>query len=90
MKSMFQIVKGLLAHHLQIEPSSIRTWQRLDEDLDLTPLELVLIALEVEEIEGAAIPLDALDRVGTVAEFVQFLSRASAQSHRRVHYDSVA
>lgn len=74
MHTVNQVVRGLLAHHLQREPSSIRASHHLARDLDVTPLELVLIALDLEEIEGVAVPVEQLGQIETVGELVDFLA----------------
>jgi hypothetical protein len=64
MKSIRRCVRDALALHLDRPASSIHPWDRLDEDLDVTPLELVLVALDVEELAGVPIPID--DDIATV------------------------
>ena len=57
MSSVSFVVRGLLARHLNREASTLHAWHHLDRDLDLTPLELVMLAVELEELrkslEGA-------------------------------------
>lgn len=90
MRTTYRRVCGILAHHLHCNPTDIRTWHRWDEDLDLTPLELVLVALEIEELEAIGFSLDGLEETRTVAELVQFFSRAVADARRRAALDEVA
>jgi acyl carrier protein len=81
MKSVAALVRATLAHHLDCDPGKIHPWLHLEADLDLTPLELIVIALEIEELEEIAIPVEALDDVTTVGDFVGFMSHAVA--HQR-------
>jgi acyl carrier protein len=80
MKSINAVVRESLARHLDRDESTIRPSQRLDEDLDLTPLELVLVALDVEEIEDVTIPLEQLEAARTVGELLRFFARAVARA----------
>jgi acyl carrier protein len=81
MKSVPARVRATLAQHLDCDPGRIHAWQHLEVDLDLTPLELILIALEIEDAEGIDLPVDALDAVTTVGDFQAFVSFAVAR-HR--------
>ncbi len=64
------IVRFALALHLRIDPEYIIEEQRLKEDLSLDPLDLVLVALRLEEIGNREFPVDSLANVETVADFV--------------------
>jgi acyl carrier protein len=88
MKSVPALVRAALAHHLDCDPGKIHTRQHLQADLDLTPLELIVIALEIEELVGVAIPVEALDDVATVGDFLSFMSHAVA--HQRANGTAVA
>jgi acyl carrier protein len=90
MKSMNRVVCGILAHRLDRDRASIHPWQNLALDLDVSPLELVQIALEVEELENVIIPTEELARVETVGELVSFLSRSVVREKQQHHYDFVA
>jgi acyl carrier protein len=79
MKSINAIVREALAHHLDRDASTIHPSQRLEEDLDLTPLELVLIALDMEELEDVALPFEQLATLRTVGDLFSFFARAVAR-----------
>jgi hypothetical protein len=68
MKALNQTVRGVLARHLGRPPSSIHAWQDLEADLDMTPLELVLVVLEVEEILDSPLPVEDLPSLRTVGD----------------------
>jgi acyl carrier protein len=76
------IVRESLARHQDRDRSTIHPWQRLEEDLDLTPLELVLLALDVEEIEDVTLPLEQLATVRTVGDLLSFFARTVARDKR--------
>ena len=65
------LVHGLLAAQLRIHPAFIRDAQTMDELL-LDPLDLVLVALRLEEIERTSgeFPLARLEQTTTVGELV--------------------
>ena len=76
------VVRESLAHHLHVEVGTIHPWDRLDADLDITPLELVLVALDIEDILGVEIPCEELCTVETVYELFAFFARALARASR--------
>jgi acyl carrier protein len=65
-----EVVRLALALHLSIDPVEIELEHRLDEDLGLDPLDLVLVVLRLEEIEEAEFPVADLETVTTVADLV--------------------
>jgi hypothetical protein len=52
-------------------------WHSLNGDLHLTPLELVLVALEIQDVRHVEVPLDDLAKIETVGDFFMCLSKAS-------------
>jgi acyl carrier protein len=76
MTSMNATVRAVLAHQPSRDPSAIRPWHHLEHDLGMTPLELVLVVVKVEEIEGVELPVEDLSMLSTVGELVTFLTRA--------------
>lgn len=62
------IVTFALALHLEADPDSIHLDQRLADDLGLDALDLVLVALRLEEIAEAEFPVAALETARTVAD----------------------
>ncbi len=78
MKIITAAVRGTLAHHTGRSVHAIHAWHRLEADLDLTPLEIVIIGMELEEIVGSEIPVDALGDLETVADLFGLVSRVVA------------
>jgi hypothetical protein len=76
-------VFALLAHHSRCGEADVHVWQRLDSDLHLTPLDLALIACEVEDAEGVEVAIDDLATLETVGEFVSSLQRVVARARRK-------
>ena len=62
-----EIVRFALALHLETDPRGIESGQRLEEDLGLDPLDLVLVVLRVEELGD--VPRPAFD--GSAATIAQ-------------------
>lgn len=75
--SIHSIARNVLARHLRRDIRTIRMWHSLDRDLHLTPLELVIVALEVEEAGHVDVSLDELARIETVGDFFMCLSKAA-------------
>jgi acyl carrier protein len=75
MQSNDRIVCAVLAHHLERDAATMSRSLRLLDDLDMTPLELVLVALEIEEIEHVRLPFDELAGAVTVGDLMDFFAR---------------
>ena len=67
-------LREILARHTHREPSAILPGLHLERDLHLRPLELVLVALDVEEMAGIEVPLRELASKSSVGELFTFLS----------------
>jgi acyl carrier protein len=79
--SIHSVALGALARHIRRDIGTVRTWHFLDGDLHLTPLELVIIALEIQDAAGVEVSLDELATLETVGDFFMCLSRTFAYSH---------
>jgi acyl carrier protein len=82
MKSIHSVARGILASHTGRSDRQIRAWHRLERDLDMTPLELVLVMLEVEQLARVELPAAGLENVETVGDLFAFLSYALAHGGR--------
>jgi hypothetical protein len=78
-------VLGAVARHAQRDVPVLFHWLRLEHDLDLTPLELVLLALEIDEATGVEVAPEDLALAGTVGELVSLFVHAKNQKN---HSDS--
>ncbi len=63
-----EVVRFALALHLSTDPEEIEPEHRLEADLGLEPIDLVLVVLRLEEIEDAEFPVADLETVTTVAD----------------------
>jgi hypothetical protein len=89
MRSIQSVARGILALHAG-RGREIRAWQRLEADLDLTPLELVLVTLEVEQLAQVELSTEGLEGVETVGDLFAFLSQALASEGSAPVLDRVA
>ncbi len=80
--SVTLVMRGLLARHLGRSPESIHARHSLEDDLDLTPLELVLVAGELEEIEGVELDVTGLSTVQRVSDLYAYVRRAVGRARR--------
>jgi acyl carrier protein len=76
-----EVVRFALALHLSMDREHIEPEDRLEADLGLDPLDLVLVVLRLEEIENAEFPVAELESVVTVADLVAVV-RAWSQPDR--------
>ena len=84
MSSLSSVVRGLLARHLDRHPSTIHAWHSIEQDLDLTPLELVLVAVEIEALEDVELDVEGLSDAQTVSDVYAYFRRAVGRA-RRTH-----
>jgi hypothetical protein len=88
MSSLRFVVRELLARHLDREASTIHAGDQIERDLDLTPLELVMVAVELEELEalggtpGVELGVEGLAAVRTVGELYAYFRRAVGRARR--------
>lgn len=65
-----EIVRFALAFHLEIDIAEVHLAQRLEEDLGLDPLDLVLVVLRLEELGDIEFPVADLEGIRTVSDLV--------------------
>jgi hypothetical protein len=82
MNSLRSTVLRVLAYHLGRPISTIHPWQELERDLDVTPLEVVLVALEIEGTEDVNIEVAGLESARTVGELVTLFTREVDRAKR--------
>jgi acyl carrier protein len=77
----------VLAECLQRPVSTIHPWHDLAVDLDATPLDLVLVTLEIESAEDASIDVEGLGELRTVGDLSTFVRHqvARARDAQRQH-----
>jgi len=75
-KSLRHTTSALLARRAGRAVADLRSWHHLERDLDITPLDLVLIAVELEEIEDLELQVDGLELAVTVGDALGFFSRS--------------
>ena len=64
-------VRKTIAHHVGLDPAQVEPALSLTNDLGLDPLDLVLIALRLEDIEQIDFPIEQLGTVHTVGELTR-------------------
>jgi acyl carrier protein len=79
MKTTNAIVRNALAHHLDLDPSTIEAWQHLELDLYLSPHDILVVAHELEEVEDIVLAVEQLESMATVGDLQSLLSRAVAR-----------
>lgn len=62
------LVRRAVASHLEVPVGELYSTQSLEDDLGLDPLDLVLIALSLEEDVGVEFPVALLETVKTVGD----------------------
>jgi acyl carrier protein len=72
------VVRRAVARQIRVEPTVIDSFHRLDRDLHLHPLDIVLIVLAIEDSEKIELPIARLESIETVAGLTTLLRRAYA------------
>jgi acyl carrier protein len=76
---VFELVRGRLAELIECEPDRIELTTRLEEDLEADSLDLVELAMSLEEELSLEIPDEELEGIRTVGDAVDFIAdRVSA------------
>ena len=65
-------VRNTLARYLDRHPEELRPSTLLSEELELTTLDVVLLVLHVEELQGEVYDLYTLETVHTVGELIRY------------------
>ncbi len=71
MKPTDETVREIIAAHLELPPQAISPEQHLERDLELKPLDVVLLALKLEDQAQEPIREDELDQLETVDDFAR-------------------
>ena len=78
-EDIFELVRGRLAELIERDPGEIELETRLEEDLEADSLDLVELAMALEEELSLEIPDEELEGIRTVGDAVDFIAeRVSA------------
>ncbi len=76
---VFDLIRGRLAELIERDPEEINLETRLEEDLEADSLDLVELAMALEEELSLEIPDEELEGIRTVGDAVDFIAeRVSA------------
>jgi acyl carrier protein len=70
-----ELVRFAIAQHLGATVDEVDAQHRLEDELGLDPLDLVLIALRLEELGKIEFPIAQLERATTVAHLAEMVRR---------------
>ena len=73
---MFEKVRDILAHQLEINPDTITMETNIVEDLGADSLDVVELIMELEDEFGIAISDEAAAELYTVGRIVEYLEKA--------------
>jgi acyl carrier protein len=80
MRSSFsELVRQAVALHLEVDEIEVRPSQHLRRDWGLDPLDLVLIALRIEDRTQIEFPIERLDGAETVGDITRILRSTRAR-----------
>jgi acyl carrier protein len=75
---VFELVRGRLAELIECDPGDIKLDTRLEEDLEADSLDLVELAMALEEELSLEIPDEELEGIRTVGDAVEFIAERVA------------
>jgi acyl carrier protein len=76
---IFDLIRGRLGELIETDPDKITLETRLEEDLEADSLDLVELAMALEEELSLEIPDEELEGIRTVGDAVDFIAeRVSA------------
>lgn len=75
-------VRRTIARHLGVRMSAVQPFHHFRRDLRLQPLDIVLVALAIEDVEDVELPIDELESVATVSDLTR-LVRAADEDRRQ-------
>ena len=67
------LVRMEIARHLRVPLEEVRSWSHLKSNLGLDPLDLVIIALNIEDFEECVFPVARLEGALTVRDIVRIV-----------------
>lgn len=82
MKSSNALFRTLLARRTGLAPSAIQPWHHLEQDLGLTPLGRVLVALDAEETSEIRVPVETLAEARTAGQLMALLDPKAPPADR--------
>jgi acyl carrier protein len=75
-----ELVRHVVAAHLECSTSEVRPRDDLEKDLGITRLGVVLIGLDLEDVLDVALPFETMDPVRTVADLARVVAEARRTS----------
>jgi acyl carrier protein len=75
---VFSLIQGRLAELIECDPGTIKLETRLEEDLEADSLDLVELAMSLEEELSLEIPDEELEGIRTVGDAVDFVAERVA------------
>jgi acyl carrier protein len=75
---VFSLIRGRLAELIECDPDTIKLETRLEEDLEADSLDLVELAMSLEEELSLEIPDEELEGIRTVGDAVDFVAERVA------------
>jgi acyl carrier protein len=76
------LVRHAVAQHLGIHSSVIKPYHHFERDMALRPLDLVMIALRIEDLENFELPVEQLEWLSTVGQLTAWVRRIHARVSR--------
>lgn len=77
-QDIFDLVRGRLAELIECDLNDIKLETRLEEDLEADSLDLVELAMALEEELSLEIPDEELEGIRTVGDAVEFIAERVA------------
>jgi acyl carrier protein len=73
-EEIFELIRGRLAELVECDPNAVTIYTRIDEDLEADSLDLVELAMALEEELSLEIPDEELEGIRTIGDAVEFVA----------------
>ena len=74
--SIEDLVRDVVAAHLEVPVNTIKATQSFLNDLGIPPLGVILIALDIEDLEGISLPFEHLMQTRTISDLCDLVRGA--------------
>jgi acyl carrier protein len=76
------LVRSALCLYLDRDTKSVHGSDDLESDLGMTTLDVVLVALHLEDLMAVELPIEKIEDVHTVTDFVRFIDTCMREQQR--------
>ena len=73
------LVRRTVARHLDVRAAAVESAHHFEQDLSMKPLDIVQVALALEDMENIVLPIAELYTLTTVSDLTRLVRRVEAE-----------